>query len=74
MCVYALLELTSNRKTCVSFMQWGASLSIKMISLYLNRFMPERWLDSGEAITSSPFALDRRDALQPFSLSAPVSV
>ena len=47
-------------------MQWGASLS-KDNFAYPSEFRPERWLDSGKS-TSSPFASDRRDALQPFSL------
>lgn len=47
-------------------MQWGASLS-KNNFAYPTEFRPERWLDSGKAV-SSPFASDRRNALQPFSL------
>jgi len=47
-------------------MQWGASLSEDSFA-YPKKFVPERWLESGKA-ASSPFALDRRDALQPFSL------
>ena len=47
-------------------MQWGASLS-KSNFAHPTESRPERWLDSGKA-PSSPFASDRRDACQLFSL------
>ena len=53
-------------QTCVSFMQWGASLSASNFA-YPKEFRPERWLEPASA-SSSPFANDKRDALQPFSL------
>ncbi|MCJ1250221.1 hypothetical protein MMC30_007447 [Trapelia coarctata] len=52
--------------TCVSFMQWGASLS-KSNFTDPRDFRPERWLE-GAASPASPFTTDKRDASQPFSL------
>lgn len=47
-------------------MQWGASRSTRNFA-YPNEFRPERWLELDQA-HSSPFIMDKRDALQPFSL------
>ena len=49
-------------------MQWGASRSASNFA-QPNDFIPERWLAASTA-SSSPFAKDKKDAQQPFSLGA----
>lgn len=53
-------------QTVVTYSTWAASQSSSNFHQPAE-FLPERWLDSANYPTS-PFALDKRDAFQPFGM------